>query len=428
MLDVAIIGAGIGGLTLALRLHQQGMRARVYESTSELRPLGVGIVSQPYGTREITELGLLDELNAMTVDSVESIYYNQYGQEIYGERCGTHMGYPHGQRFVHRGLLQMLLYKAVIERLGPDSVVLGARCAGFTQDESGVTVRFRANPNAAGPVPEEVRADVVIGADGIKSAVREQLYPQSSKPHYSGITLWRGVTLMKPFKSGGTILHIGAPSQGSLIVYPIVDDYEGTGLTLTNWIVEQNGRDESVEDWNQKADVAEIAHMFDECKLDFVDVGEMLRNAKEVYLFPLIDHDPLQQWSFDRVALMGDAAHAMYPRGGNGACQALVDARVIAEKLAAFADPAEALKHYEAERLPIANRIVMANRGDGPEVVRRIVEDRTGGARFDDIEKVLPFAEADAIFKEYHRLAGMKRPNEKPGEASGFRSVFFEDA
>ncbi|WP_205962816.1 FAD-dependent monooxygenase [Pararobbsia silviterrae] len=423
-MDIAIIGAGIGGLTLALRLHQKGFRPRVYESTAELRPLGVGVVSQPYGTREMTELGLLDELNAVSVDAIESVYYNQYGQEIYGERCGTHMGYPHGQRFIHRGIWQMLLYKAVIERLGPDSVVLGARATGFTEDANGVTVRFRPN-HATQPVPAEIRADVVIGIDGIKSAIREQLYPESSKPHFSGITLWRGVTLMKPFKTGGTILHIGAPSQGSLIVYPIHDDWEGTGLTLTNWIVEQNDRAESIEDWNQKGDIAEIAHMFDECKLDFLDVGEMLRNAREVYLFPLIDHDPLDRWAFGRVALMGDAAHAMYPRGGNGACQALVDARVIAEKLSTIDDPVEALQRYEQERLPIANRIVLANRGDGPEVVRRIVEERTQGQRFDDIEKVLPFAEADSIFKEYHRLAGMKRPNENPNEPSGFRSVFF---
>lgn len=428
MVEIAIIGAGIGGLTLALRLHQKGFKPRVYESVSELRPLGVGVVSQPYGTREMTELGLLDELNTVSVDAIESLYYNQYGQEIYGERCGTHMGYPHGQRFVHRGVWQMMLYKAVIERLGKDAVVLGARCAGFTEDDNGVTIRFTANPTAPGPVPSEVRADVMIASDGINSAVRAQLYPQQSKPHYSGITLWRGVTLMKPFKTGGAILHIGAPSQGSLIVYPIVDNYEGTGLTLVNWIVEQNDRAESIEDWNQKGDVAEIAHMFDECKLDFIDVGAMLRNAKEVYLFPLIDHDPLGKWSFGRVTLMGDAAHAMYPRGGNGACQALVDARVIAERLSSVEDPAEAFRLYEEERRPIANRIVLANRGDGPEVVRRIVEERTGGKRFDDIEKVLPFAEADSIFKEYHRLAGMKRPNENPNEASGFRSVFFANS
>jgi 2-polyprenyl-6-methoxyphenol hydroxylase-like FAD-dependent oxidoreductase len=273
-----------------------------------------------------------------------------------------------------------------------------------------------------------VRADVMIGVDGIKSVVRKQLLPESTRSHYSGITLWRGVTLMKPFKSGGTILHIGDPkSQGSLIVYPIRDNEDGQGNTLVNWVVEQNGRPETMEDWNQKVTPDEIAHKFDECKLDFLDVGQMIRNCREVYLFPLIDHDPLPQWSFGRVTLLGDAAHAMYPRGGNGVCQALVDTRVIAEKLAAISDPVEALREYEAERRNIVNRILVANRGEGPEVVRRIVEERSGGKPFDDIEKILPLAEADAIFKEYHRLAGMKRPDEKPGETSGFRSLFLTE-
>lgn len=428
MLNIAIVGAGIGGLMTALRLHEQGFKPRVYESAPELRPLGVGIVSQPYGTREINEVGLLDELNARSVDAAESSYYNQYGQEIYTEHCGIHMGYADGQRFVHRGILQMILYKAVVERLGADAVVMGVRCTGFEQDDAGVTLRFASVSNEAMSLPMEVRADIAIAGDGIKSAIRNQLFPESSEPRYSGITLWRGVTLMKPFKEGKTILHIGAPSQGSLIVYPILDNADDSGLTLVNWVVEQNGRPECLEDWNQEADIAEIAHMFDECELDFIDVGEMLRNAREVYLFPLVDHDPLAQWSFGRVTLMGDAAHAMYPRGGNGACQALVDARVIAEALATISDPVEALKHYEAQRRETANRIVLANRGDGPEVVRRIVEERTGGQRFEDIENVLPFAEADAIFNEYHRMAGMKRPTAAAEESVQFASVFSQSA
>ncbi len=425
MLNIAIIGAGPAGLATALRLHQKGFRPKIYEGVTAIKPLGVGIDVKPYGTKEVTELGLLEEFQEISVEARESIFYTRYGQEIYAERCGKHMGYEHEQRFVHRGTFQMMLFDAVIERLGPESVVLGASCKGFSEDNHGVTISFESRGQGA---PTEVRADVMIGVDGIKSAVRKQLLPESTRSHYSGITLWRGVTLMKPFKSGGTILHIGDPkSQGSLIVYPIRDNEDGQGNTLVNWVVEQNGRPETIEDWNQKVTPDEIAHKFDECKLDFLDVGQMIRNCREVYLFPLIDHDPLSQWSFGRVTLLGDAAHAMYPRGGNGVCQALVDTRVIAEKLATISDPVEALREYEAERRNIVNRIVVANRGEGPEVVRRIVEERSGGKPFDDIEKILPLAEADAIFKEYHRLAGMKRPDEKPGETSGFRSMFLTE-
>lgn len=419
-MNIAIVGAGLGGLIAALRLEQQGFKPTVYEAVHELRPLGVGVAIQPYATKEFAELGLLERLEAISIDATESVYFNQYGQRIYGEKCGTHMGYEYAQRFIHRGRLEMLLYDAVRERLGSDSVVLGARCTGFTQDADGVSLKFTPNDR----VPAEVRADVLIGADGIKSVVREQLAPTMSEPHYSGITLWRGTTLMQPYLDGGTILHIGAPSQGSLIVYPILDNADELGRTQINWVVEQNGRPQSVEDWNQIGDVSEIVHMFDECELGFLDVRELLRATQEVYLFPLIDHDPLSQWSFGRVTMLGDAAHAMYPRGGNGACSSFVDARVLAECLATVGDPAQALKRYEDERLEAVNRLVIANRGEGPEVIRRIVEERTGGKRFENLEEIFPYAEINAIFEEYHRLAGMRRPHELAGQQAGYQSVF----
>ncbi|GAA0911765.1 FAD-dependent monooxygenase [Virgisporangium aurantiacum] len=414
MLDIAIIGAGPCGLATALRLHQRGFRPRIYEAVGELKPLGVGIDTKVYGTREIDELGLLEEFRAVSVDAQESIFYNNHGQEIYAELCGVHMGYLHEQRFVRRGALQMLFYRTVLKRLGADSVVLGARCTGYTQNADSVTLHF---DGAA----SDVTADVVIAADGIKSAVRTQMHPESAEPKYSGITMWRGTTLMEPFKGGHTILHIGDPRVSSMIVYPIADDFEGSGLTLVNWVVEAV-RDASVEDWNQTGGVDEIMHHYDTCTLPFLDVQQMMRNAREVYLMPLIDHEPLDSWVDGRVALAGDAAHAMYPRGGNGWCQALVDAGVIADRLATIDDPAEALRAYESARLATVNRIVLANRGEGYEVIRRIVAERTDGRPFSNVEEVLPLAEADGIFSRYHALVGQPRPGHEAGETTGFRS------
>jgi 5-methylphenazine-1-carboxylate 1-monooxygenase len=422
--EIAIIGAGFGGLTTALRLQQEGLRPRIYESATALKPLGVGIAIQPYGTRELTELGLYERFAAVSVEARESVYYNQWGQEIYGEMCGKHIGYAHDQRFIHRGTLQMLLYAAVKERLGEDAVVLGARATHYEQDADGVTVHFE--PRQAG-APTEVRADAVIAAEGIKSPIRTQMHPSSADSHYSGITLWRGTTLMKPYKTGGTILHVGAPSQWSLIVYPILDNADPEGNTLMNWVVEEMDRPEIVEDWNHPAPVDPIADWFDECDLGFLSVPDLIQKSQESYLFPMMDHDPLETWTDGRVALLGDAAHAMYPRGGNGTCQTLVDARVITEKLTSISNPVEALRAYESERIGIVNRIVLANRGDGPEIVRRIVEERTGGARFEDIEEVLPFDEADSIFQEYHRLAGMQRPNQEALSRFSYKSVFFAE-
>ena len=424
MLDIVIIGAGPAGLATALRLHQKGFRPHLYEGVAEIKPLGVGVDIKPYAVKEITELGLFDEFAAISVEARESVFYTGYGQEIFGEKCGRHMGYEFDQRFVHRGRLQMMLYKAVQERLGKDAITLGCRCTGFEQDENGVTLRFdnHLNPSA----PTEVRADVVIGVDGIKSVVRGQLLPESERTHFSGLTLYRGVTVMPPFKTGGSILHIGDPiRQGTLIVYPIQDNFDAEGNQLVNWVIEQNEKPQTEEDWNQETGVKEIEHVFDDCKLDFLDVSAMIRDARECYLFPLIDHDPLPQWSFGRITLLGDAAHAMYPRGGNSVCQAFVDARVVAEKLAEIANPVDAFKAYELERREKVNWLVLASRGEGPEVVRRIVEQRSGGKPFDDIENIFPHDEALSIFSEYHAKAGMKIPTEsadaKPGK---YKSVF----
>ncbi|GAA3880683.1 flavin-dependent oxidoreductase [Leifsonia kafniensis] len=417
MLDIAIIGAGPAGLAAALRLHQQGFSPTIYEAVPELKPLGVGLDVKTYGSQEFDELGLLEEFRAISVDAEESIFYNKYGQEIYAERCGVHAGYLYEQRFVHRGILQMLLYRTVVERLGADAIVQGARFERYEQDADSVTLFLE---NADGTT-SQARADVLIAADGIKSAARRQMHPNNSEPVYSGITMWRGTTLMKPFGSGGTILHIGAPQLSSMIVYPIANDFEGSGLTLVNWVVEAT-RDESVEDWNQTGSVAEILPYYDDCDVDLVDVQKMLRNAREVYLFPLIRHEPLESWVDGRVVLIGDAAHAMYPRGGNGACQSIVDGNVLAKKLATIDDPNAALKAFEAARLTMVNNIVMAHRGEGYEVIRRMIEERTGGERFDDIEAVMPIAEVNAIFSKYHALVGQERPGRDAGETTGFRT------
>ncbi|UDY23447.1 FAD-dependent monooxygenase [Nocardioides sp. Kera G14] len=417
-LDIAIIGAGPAGLLTALRMHQAGLRPTVYEVVPELKPLGVGVDIKTVGTAELDDLGLLEEFRAISVDAEDSIFYNHFGQEIYAEKCGTHMGYLHEQRFVHRGTLQMLLYKVAVERLGADAFHLGAGVNGYSQDETGVTLELQLADGSTATA----RHGAVIAADGIKSAIRKQMFPELSAPHFSGITMWRGTTLMEPFRGGHTILHIGDPNISSLIVYPIADNFEGTGKTLVNWVAETNG-EETIEDWNQVGDISEVIPLFDTVRLPFLDVQEMMRNAREVYLFPLIRHDPLDNWVDGRVVLLGDAAHAMYPRGGNGITQAMLDARVIVNKLVENPDdPHAAFVAYDAARREGVNRIVMNMRGEGYEVIRRMVAERTEGKPFEDVEEVLPLAEADEIFSKYHALVGAPRPGFEAGEATGFRT------
>lgn len=420
MHDIAIIGAGPGGLVTALRLHQQGIKAKIYETVPELKPLGVGVDIKVYGVREIEGLGLLDEFRAMSVDAVDSIFYNHHGQEIYAEKCGVHMGYEHEQRFVHRGELQMLFYRTVLERLGEDSVVLGARVVRYEQDGTGVTLHIEHRDGRA----ETVRHDAVIAVDGIKSVVRAQMHPNLSEPHYSGITMYRGTTLHEPIRDGHTIMHVGDPRISTMIIYPIADDFEGSGKQLVNWVVEVEG-EETIEDWNQIGTTDDIVPLYETANLEYLDIQQLIRDAREVYLFPLIRHEPLDTWVDGRVVLLGDAAHAMYPRGGNGVCQAILDARVVAEQLATHDDPHEAFVAYDEERREAVNRIVMNMQGEGYEVVRRIVAERTDGkplADRADIEEVLPLAEADEIFSNYHRLVGQPLRAGHDTFSSGFRT------
>jgi 5-methylphenazine-1-carboxylate 1-monooxygenase len=406
-MQIAIIGGGIGGLTTALTLHARGFHPRVYEAAAELKLLGVGIAIHPYGMKELADLGLEEKLAENSVVAKDSVYFSRFGQQIYADKIGRPAGFNYSPHLLHRGILQMMLYDAVVERLGRDAVALGHACQGIVQDDDGVNVDF--TRGRTGERIEPVRADVVIGADGVRSIIRAALHPDLGRPHYSGITLHRGVTRAKPYHSGGTILHIGTVNS-KLIVYPILDNIDGTDLTLTNWVMELPGSPDIPEDWNRKGDLAQIEHAFDECRLDFLDVPSLLHNADVVYEYPMVDHEPLPRWSFGRVTLLGDAAHAMYPRGGSGSNQALVDARALAECLAQISDPVTALKVYEDERRERANAVVRANRLEGPDVLTTIVDQRTNGKPFDDIEKVLPFAEADNIIKDYHRLAGMPRP------------------
>jgi 2-polyprenyl-6-methoxyphenol hydroxylase-like FAD-dependent oxidoreductase len=417
MTDIAIVGAGPGGLITALRLHQQGMRPTIYEAVPELKPLGVGVDIKTVGTRELDDLGLLEDFRAISVDAEDSIFYNHFGQEIYAEKCGVHMGYLHEQRFVHRGILQMMLFRTVLDRLGEHAVVLGARVVHYEQDAAGVTLDVEHRDGRT----EQVRHEAVIAADGIKSAVRRQMHPNLAEPEFSGITMWRGTTLREPIRGGHTILHLGDPRISTMIVYPIAENFEGSGKDLINWVVETNG-EETIEDWNQVADPEEIIPAFDTLTLPFVDVQQLIRDAREVYLFPLIRHFPLDTWVDGRVVLLGDAAHAMYPRGGNGITQAMLDARVLTEKLVELGDPATAFAAYDGARREIVNRIADNMRGEGYEVIRRMVAERTDGKPFDDIENVLPLAEADEIFSRYHALVGAPRPGHEAGEATGFRT------
>jgi 2-polyprenyl-6-methoxyphenol hydroxylase-like FAD-dependent oxidoreductase len=404
-----IVGGGIGGLTTALRLHAAGIEARVYESVSEIRPLGVGINLLPHAVKELTSLGLLDALIAMGVQTQELRYFNKYGQEIWREPRGVAAGYRWPQVSIHRGMLQMLLLDTVRARLGADAVRAGHHLAAFTQRDNG-TVEARFIERRSGRQVATETADLLIGADGIHSAVRALRYPDEGPPKWNGAILWRAVTRSTPFLTGRSMFMAGHARQ-KFVAYPIAMPGTPGGEALINWVAELRFDATELpnrEDWNRRGNPDDFLPAFAGWRFDWLDIPDLIRRAETIYEYPMVDRDPLPAWSEGRVTLLGDAAHPMYPVGSNGASQAILDARALADALVAHPDIEEALRAYEAQRLPATAAITLSNRQQGPERVMQLVEERAPNG-FADLEAVLPLAEREAIAAEYKRLAGFDR-------------------
>ncbi|MBX3531457.1 MAG: flavin-dependent oxidoreductase [Rhizobiaceae bacterium] len=398
-MTVIIAGGGIAGLSLALSLHQIGVPCRVYEQVRALKPLGVGINVQPHAVRELFELGLADEMEAVGVRTREVAYYSKRGNLIWSEPRGMFAGYSWPQYSTHRGKLQMMLFDAVLKRLGPDSIVTEAAVTGFRETPGGVEVSLANGATAQGTM--------LVAADGIHSAVRRQLYPNEGAPRWGGAVLWRGTTVAKPYLTGATMAMAGHEWQ-KFVTYPISQPDPQTGEALINWIGElkyEPGAGWNREDWNRKGDFADFLPSFEYWRFPWLDCPALMKAGGECYEYPMVDRDPLERWTFGRVTLAGDAAHPMYPIGSNGASQAIMDARFIARAILDHGLTGDALMAYEAERRPATTRIILANRGNGPDQVMQTVEERCAGA-FGDISEVLSREELEQTAAGYKKIAG----------------------
>ncbi len=404
-MDVLIVGAGVGGLTLALELHRRGIACRVFEAAPEMRPLGVGINLLPHATKALGGLRLLPALEKVSIETQEAAFFNRFGQLIYREPLGRRAGYEWPQLSIHRGELQAVLLDAVKTRLGADRLHLGHHCTGFSQDDATVSAAFRERGAAKG------RA--LVACDGIHSVIRQQLYPHEGEPRYSGINMWRGVTRWKPVLTGATMTRAGWLKGGKLVHYPIRNDVDedsdGAKRQLVNWLWEIETPDYKRWDWNRPARVEDFIEDARDWRFDWLDVPAFFRAADVVLEYPMVDKDPLPAWSFGRVTLLGDAAHPMYPRGSNGAGQAIVDALTVAELLHAEAQVPRALKAYEEKRLRPTAEVVLANRRIPPDAILREVYERTGDRPFARIEDVIRPEELKAITDRYRQIAAYDR-------------------
>lgn len=402
-----IVGGGIGGLISALTLHRKGLKVQVFESVSEIKPLGVGINLLPHAVRVLTELGLGEKLAEIGLPTAELMYVNKYGQRIWQEPRGLDAGYRWPQFSIHRGRLQMMLLEAVKERLGEDVVKTAHHLESFKSTEDGVTARFinRKTNELMGSYD----ADLMIGADGIHSNVRKHFYPDEGLPKFSGRILWRGITEAEPFLTERSMIMAGFQDQ-KFVAYPVTPKNEQTGEALINWIAELQvgGEVPPRSDWNEKVDKNTFAPAFSNWNFGWLDAPGLIEKTETVYAFPMVDRDPLPKWTFGRITLLGDAAHPMYPIGSNGASQAILDADALGQAFEKEQDVEEALGAYEEARLQPTALIVETNRKNGPEVVMQIAEERAPEG-FEHINEVISQNELEEISERYKQIAGFHK-------------------
>jgi 5-methylphenazine-1-carboxylate 1-monooxygenase len=402
-MTIAIIGGGITGLSLAIGLHARGIAARVFERAPEIRELGVGITLLPHAMREFAALGLRDALMQAGLVTRESCFFNRFGQLIYREDRGQYAGYEYPEVSIHRGRLHMILYRAAIERLGADAVRTNHECVRVDQDDAGATAYFR--ELSTGRSLEPVRADAVIACDGINSLVRKQFYPDDAVA-FAGINTWRGITRRKHFLTGRSYTRTGSILTGKIVIYPIIDNVDGEGNQLINWMAEIKQDTFVKNDWNQPGKLDDFIAIYRDWHFDWLDVADMIRTADQILEYPMVDKDPVDRWTFGRVTLAGDAAHPMYPRGSNGAAQGAIDARTLATCLSTHTDPREALKDYEARRLPVASKVVRTNREHPPDFINIKVEELVGDRPFENLDRYITQDELRALSENYKRVAG----------------------
>jgi len=417
-LKVLIIGGGVGGFATALSLHDVGIECELFEQSRTIRELGVGINTLPHAIKELAELGLLEALDRVAVRTYELIYCNRFGQEILRQPRGLDAGYDYPQFSIHRGKLQGVLHEAAEARIGAAKIHTAHQLVSVEQDANGVTATFIRRDGTDEQVV--VKGDVLIGADGIHSTVRRQFYPEEGPPVWNGLMLWRGAVQYPEFLTGRSMIIAGGMNS-KLVLYPISTEGCAPGTNLLNWAVLSKIGDNNTlpprrEDWNRIGELGDVLpYVQGVFTHDVIDPVDVIRVSDAIYEYPMCDRNPLQQWTFGRVTLLGDAAHPMYPMGSNGASQAILDARCLASLLVNTKDVAAALKAYEAERIPATTQIVNNNRKGGPERVIDVVEARAPNG-FKRLEDVATKEELEGIVSGYSKMAGFDQTQvNRPG-------------
>jgi len=340
---VLVAGAGIGGLTAALALLKRGVDVEVYEQAVELREVGAGLQLSANGSRVFYELGLADELRAISCEAAgKEIRLWNTGEtwKLFdlGAVSVEKFGYPYFT--VYRPDLLEVLARAV-RREKADALHLCAKCTGFSQSEKEVLVKIEDRPTA--------RADALIGADGVHSRVRRGLFGED-RPFFTGVMAWRGVIPMAalPARMARMVGTNWVGPGGHVIHYPL------RGGKLMNFVGALERADWKVESWSAKGTTAELA-------ADYAgwheDVQALIAALPQPYKWALMTRPPLERWTDGRVSLLGDACHSMVPFLAQGAVMAIEDGFVLARCLQAHG-AGEGLRRYEGARRERTQRVV----------------------------------------------------------------------
>lgn len=388
-------------MAMALTCHQLGLKAQIFEAVSEIKPLGVGINLQPNAVRELIDLGLEDLLADIGIQAEEWALFTKSGELVWAEARGLKAGYNWPQYSVHRGQLLMGLLAAVKNRLGNDAVVTNARFTQYKVAGSGVSAKFTAIDGTT----YWVNGTLLIGADGIHSQVRNQMHPSQGQPNWGGAVMWRGISEGLPTRTQNSFVLVGSMRQ-RFICYPISKPDQETGLSKINWIAEltlPTHASATQSDWNSTAEIEDFINPFNHWQFDWIDVPALIKGTDAVYEYPMVDRDPVDKWVDGPIALIGDAAHAMYPVGSNGASQGIVDARVLGAKLKALGMTVEALMAYQATVLPAVNELILRNCGAGPIGILGVIEEQEP---FQSIDDVISKDEISEFMSAYKKAAG----------------------
>jgi salicylate hydroxylase len=362
--EVMIIGAGIGGLSLALGCINAGIKVRVFEKAPELGEIGAGIMLTPNAVKCYDFLGLGDALSRVGVEPEESVYRRfDTAEEMVRAPLKARMQATYGAKYfhIHRADLHACLLQAVSLQ-DPDAVKTGYSVAAVKQSGDRVTAKFENG--------QAIESDALVACDGIHSSVRAQLFGDV-KPRFTGQMAWRGMV-----PAEGLPATVTEPVSVSWLgEHKHVIQYGVRDRRFINYVAIVATNEWIEEGWNRRADPREAVKDFEGWHSDLIT---LLRATPDdgCYKWGLFDRDPLESWTLGRITLLGDAAHPMLPFMAQGSAMAVEDAVVLARALSSCATVGEAFQRYEQVRRPRANDIVLKSR-QATNLYQRLTGDKS---------------------------------------------------